>query len=143
MPVEERLITEAFDTPSGVRIHVHRLPAMVDTATNEVIGFRTSVSAVISLLVQGAVATGHEDVDYPDPPPAPPTEPNPVSLALRAALDARGMTPADLARILNVKPPLVSRWLSPSYREHSMDTLRRIADVLRMNLEVTLTPRAS
>lgn len=141
MPIEERTITKEFDTKSGKVIHVHNLPAIIDTSTNEVIGYRTSISRRISDLVLQAEAQGLEDITFPERFDIAPIESNPISLALQAALQARGMSKADLARIMNVKPPLVSRWLSPHYYEHSEGVLRRIADILGMELEVRLRER--
>ena len=59
-----------------------------------------------------------------------------VSETKRASL-----TGAEIAQRLNIKPPLVSRWLSPTYHQHGMETLRRIADALDMDVEVKLKPR--
>ena len=46
-----------------------------------------------------------------------------------------------MAQKLGVTPPVVSRWLSPEYHAHGMDALRRMAEVLDMDVEVRLVPR--
>lgn len=66
-----------------------------------------------------------------------PAKPNPVSSELEQLLRERGMTHAELARRLGVSRPAVSRMLSPEYDAHSLPTLRRIADALGVQLEIS------
>ncbi|TSA79807.1 helix-turn-helix transcriptional regulator [Deinococcus detaillensis] len=67
--------------------------------------------------------------------------PDPVSLELRRALRLRRMSSAQVAQRLGVTPPVVSRWLSPDYHAHGMEALRRLAEVLEMDVEVRLVPK--
>lgn len=142
---EETLITQTFPTREGVAVTLTGVPATVDAETGEVIGFKLAVSRTIAQLVQGAVkgqASGAAvTLAYQAPPEAAPPMPDPVSLELRRALHERGLTGAEIAQRLGIKQPLVSRWLSPSYHQHGMDTLRRIAEALDMEVEVKLKPR--
>lgn len=143
---EERLITHTFEAPGEIAVTLTGVPATVDAETGEVIGFKVAVSRAIRDLVQaaaegqapGAAATAA----YRAPSTVAPPTPDPVSLELRRALHERGLTGAEIAGRLGIKQPLVSRWLSPSYHQHGMDTLRRIAEALDMDVEVKLTARA-
>lgn len=65
--------------------------------------------------------------------------PNPVSLKLERLLQERGVTHAELARRLGVSRPAVSRLLNPNYDGHSVPSLRRIAEALGVQLEVTFS----
>jgi transcriptional regulator with XRE-family HTH domain len=65
-------------------------------------------------------------------------EPNPVSLELARALKEAGISQAELARRLGVKPPSIARLFSPHYTGHSIRSLREIAEALGMRLEVRL-----
>ncbi len=86
-------------------------------------------------------AAGRVELEYVPLPPQPQLGPDPVSLELRRATQERRLSGRELAARLNVKPPVVSRWLSPNYHGHSMDALRRLAEALDMELEVKLKPR--
>ena len=89
------------------------------------------------LLVEDCPEGGAVGLAYAETvPPA-----DPVSLELRWALRLRKMSGAQVAQQLGVTPPVVSRWLSPDYHGHGMDTLRRIADALDMDVEVKFRPR--
>lgn len=65
-------------------------------------------------------------------------QPDPVSLELAQALKEAGISQAELARRLGVKPPSIARLFSPRYTGHSIRSLREIAAVLGMRLEVRL-----
>ncbi|HEU4740554.1 MAG TPA: helix-turn-helix domain-containing protein [Meiothermus sp.] len=65
-------------------------------------------------------------------------EPDPVSLELARALKEAGVSQAELARRLGVKPPSIARLFSPRYTGHSLRSLREIAKALGMRLEVRL-----
>lgn len=124
----------------GVRITVTDVPTTF-SADGEELGFDLNVMRQLDALVQQALEAAPEggavELAYVETvPPA-----DPVSLELRRALRLRKMNGAQVAQQLGVTPPVVSRWLSPSYHQHGMDTLRRIADALDMDVEVKLTPR--
>ncbi|WP_216329754.1 helix-turn-helix domain-containing protein [Deinococcus aestuarii] len=138
-------MTHTFPSCEGITVILHDVPTMVDVETGEVVGFRLDVSGAIAHLVQEAArgqAPGAtvERCYEPHSELAPPT-PDPVSLELRRVLRERGLTGAEIAERLGIKPPLVSRWLSSNSHQHGMDTLRRIADALDMDVEVKLKPR--
>lgn len=65
-------------------------------------------------------------------------EPDPVSLELARALKEAGISQAELARRLGVKPPSIARLFSPRYTGHSIRSLREIAAALGMEVEVKL-----
>ncbi|WP_293914928.1 helix-turn-helix transcriptional regulator [Deinococcus sp.] len=138
--------THSFQSRRNVTVVLHDVPTTLDPETGEVIGFRLDVSKTIALLVQGAAreqADGATVERRYEAGPAPtPQTPDPVSLELRRVLRESGLSGAEIAARLGIKPPLVSRWLSPNYHQHGMETLRRIADALDMDVEVRLTPRA-
>lgn len=141
----ERPITYQV-TKGGMQITVQGVPA-VFTEAGEEIGLSLAVLRRVDGLVQEA-----RQLANPGTPvlslaytPGPGTEraaPDPVSLELRRALRERRMSGATLAAQLQVSPPVVSRWLNPGYHTHGVDTLRRIADVLDMDVEIHLVPRA-
>ena len=138
-------MTHTFPSREGVTVTLHGVPTTLDPESGEVIGFRLDVSRTVARLVQDAArdqapGTAVERQYQAQPEPSLPT-PDPVSLELRRALRERGLTGAEIAQRLNIKPPLVSRWLSPTYHQHGMETLRRIADALDMDVEVNLKPR--
>ncbi|EYB67000.1 hypothetical protein DEIPH_ctg054orf0002 [Deinococcus phoenicis] len=138
-------MTHTFPGREGITVILHNVPTTLDSETGEVIGFRLDVSRAIAHLVQEAAreqppgATVERQYQA-RPKQALPT-PDPVSLELRRVLRERGLTGAEIAERLEIKPPLVSRWLSPTYHQHGMETLRRIADALDMDVEVKLKPR--
>lgn len=139
------LMTHSFSSRESVTVILHDVPTTVEAETGEVIGFRLDVLRAIEHLVQAAArdqAPGSTvERLYQSPPKLTLPTPDPVSLELRRVLCERGLTGAELAERLGVKPPLVSRWLSPTYHGHGMETLRRIADALDMDVEVKLKPR--
>lgn len=143
MPAEERPITQTFDLPGGGAVVLRDVPATVDPGTGEVIGYRLAVSRAIGTLLARAQADGQAELTFDPELLEAPTAPDPISLELRRAMRQRGLTGSEVARLLGVKPPLVSRWLSPNYHQHNIETLRRLADVLGYELEISLKPKAS
>ncbi len=67
--------------------------------------------------------------------------PDPVSRELNRVICESGRSKADVARMLGVKPPQVSQWTSPHYHQHGMETLRRVADALGLEVEVKFKPK--
>ena len=124
----------------GVRVTVTDVPTTF-SEDGEELGFALGVMRQLDALVQQALVQAPEGgavhLTYAETLPPP----DPVSLELRRALRLRRMNGAQMAQQLGVTPPVVSRWLSPSYHQHGMETLRRIADALDMDVEVKLTPR--
>ncbi|GAA5533674.1 helix-turn-helix transcriptional regulator [Deinococcus aluminii] len=124
----------------GVRITVTGVPTTFSDDGEE-LGFDLKVMRQLDALVQEALAqapeSGAVELAYAETVPPP----DPVSLELRRALRLRKMSGAQVAQQLGVTPPVVSRWLSPNYHQHGMETLRRIADALDMDVEVKLKPR--
>lgn len=138
-------MTHTFPSREGVTVILRDVPTTVDAETGEVVGFRLDVSRAIAHLVQEAARNQAPGTTVERPyearPQLPLPTPDPVSLELRRVLRERGLTGAEIAERLGIKPPLVSRWLSPTYHQHGMETLRRIADALDMEVEVKLKPR--
>ncbi|MGY2897078.1 hypothetical protein [Deinococcus sp. UYEF24] len=130
----------------GVQITVHGVPTTFSEAGEE-LGFDLKVMRELDALIAQALSTLPEaperisppslDLTYAEVLPAP----DPVSLELRRALRTRRMNSAQMAQNLGVTPPVVFRWLSPEYHAHGMDALRRMAEVLDMDVEVRLVPR--
>lgn len=138
----QSFITETFKVREGHLLTIHQVPALKDPETGE-LAFSTGVVAAVDALKELADQQGLTEIQF-DPTLIPSqTAPDPISRELRRAMLAKGMTGAAIARALGVKPPLVSRWLSSNYHDHSLETIRRIADVLDMEVEVKLKPRAS
>jgi DNA-binding transcriptional ArsR family regulator len=128
-------------TQRGVQITVHAVPTTLGDAGEE-LGFSLKVMRNLDALIAQALADAAPDIDtleldYAEVVPAP----DPVSLELRRALRLRRVSGAQVAQQLGVTPPVVSRWLSPDYHAHGMESLRRIAEVLEMEVEVRLVPK--
>ena len=125
----------------GVQITVQDVPTTFSEAGEE-LGFDLKVMRELDALIAQALesVSGNAqslDLTYTEVL----STPDPVSLELRRALRTRRMNSAQMARKLGVTPPVVSRWLSPEYHAHGMDALRRMAEVLDMDVEVRLVPR--
>ena len=125
----------------GIEITVSEVPTTF-SSDGEELGFDLRVMRDLDALISQAVNTAKEgttalELEYAALAPAP----DPVSLELRRALRLRRMSGAQMAQHLGVTPPVVSRWLSPEYHAHGMETLRRMAEALEMDVEVRLIPR--
>jgi predicted XRE-type DNA-binding protein len=130
----------------GVQITVRDVPTTFSEVGEE-LGFDLKVMRQLDALIAQALDTSPEEpggtgvpslvLIYAEVLPAP----DPVSLELRRALRTRRMNSAQMAQKLGVTPPVVSRWLSSEYHAHGMDALRRMAEVLDMDVEVRLVPR--
>ena len=122
----------------GIDIIVSGVPTTFSTDGEE-LGFDLKVMRDLDLLITRAVeaaAPGTTVLELQYLPLAP--APDPVSLELRRALRLRRMSGAQVAQQLGVTPPVVSRWLSPEYHAHGIETIRRVAEVLEMDVEVRL-----
>ncbi|AZI45077.1 XRE family transcriptional regulator (plasmid) [Deinococcus psychrotolerans] len=127
----------------GFSVTVFGVPTTF-SADGEELGFDLKVMRDLDLLIARAVEAAAPNVQVLELqylPLAP--APDPVSLELRRALRLRQMSGAQVAQQLGVTPPVVSRWLSPDYHAHGMETLRRMAEVLEMDVEVRLVPKCS
>lgn len=134
--------TTTYETRQrGVRITITDVPTTF-TQGGEELGFDLKTMRQLDALIHNALETvpdGTETLELAYAETAAPADP--VSLELRRALRSRKMSGAQVAQKLGVTPPVVSRWLSPDYHAHGMDALRRIADVLDMEVEVRLIPK--
>ena len=125
----------------GVQITVQGVPTTFSEAGEE-LGFDLKVMRELDALIAQALesVSGNAqslDLTYTEVL----STADPVSLELRRALRTRRMNSVQMAQKLGVTPPVVSRWLSPEYHAHGMDALRRMAEVLDMDVEVRLVPR--
>jgi antitoxin HicB len=68
-----------------------------------------------------------------------PAKMNPVSQEVERALKTSGLSQAELARRMGVSRSVASRIIDPFYFGHSVNTLRRVAEVLGVDLEIRLT----
>ena len=62
--------------------------------------------------------------------------------ALRKAMKAQGVSPAEMARRMRTSRPTVYRLLDPAERGATLDTLERASRALGLNLEIRLVPGA-
>lgn len=104
----------------------------------------TTLMGNLERLIEGVLARAPArgstvELEYQDSP-EPPAIPNPVSLAIKTAITESGLTQVEVARRLGVKPSLVSRWVHPRYASHTLETLRRLAEVLGLELRVGFAP---
>ena len=60
--------------------------------------------------------------------------------ALRRAMKARKMTPAEMARRMRTSRPTVYRLLDPAERGATLDTLERASAALGLDLQIRLVP---
>ena len=125
----------------GIAITVSGVPTMFSAEGDE-LGFDLRVMRDLDTIIAQAVAAAPEDItalklEYA----ALAAAPDPVSLELRRALRLRRMSGTQMAQHLGVTSPVISRWLSPDYHAHGMETLRRMAEALEMDVEVRLIPK--
>lgn len=83
-----------------------------------------------------------QDGGFPILAQTPALPPDPVSLAFRSALQASGLTQAEVAQRAGLQQPNLARLLDPHYHGHSLPTLRRVAGALGLQLAVELRPPA-
>ncbi len=62
--------------------------------------------------------------------------------ALRKAMKAQSVTPAEMARRMGTSRPTVYRLLDPAERGATLDTLERASRALGLRLEIKLVPSA-
>jgi antitoxin HicB len=72
-----------------------------------------------------------------------PAKLNPVSLELDRAIRAAGLSEAEVARRTGTSRAAMTRVTNPFYWGHSLNTLRKLADALGVQLEVSLKARAA
>lgn len=65
---------------------------------------------------------------------------NPLSLELQRAIQASGLSTEELARRLNTGHWVITRMLDPFHWKHSLATVRALADVLSLKVQVQLIP---
>lgn len=63
---------------------------------------------------------------------------NPLSLEIERAIEASGLTDSEVARRMNSSPAAVHRLQDYFYWGHSIASLRRLAEVLGLKVEVKL-----
>lgn len=68
---------------------------------------------------------------------------NPVSLEIEQALNAAGVSQAELARRIGSSRSAVNRLVNPFYWGHSLDVLRRVAAALDAEVQVKFAAKAS
>ena len=103
--------------PNGAVLTVVNVPATADAASPLQLQFSPDVLA-------------HRNLEYTTLPGLP----SAVSAEIQRAMQARQLTPADLARKLGVPRSRLNHWLDPDTRTHRIMTLRRIADALDCEL---------
>ena len=68
----------------------------------------------------------------------PGTAPDPVSLSLREAVVSSGLTQTEVAERAGIQQPNLARLLDPNYHGHSLSSVRQVAGVLGLEVEVRL-----
>jgi transcriptional regulator with XRE-family HTH domain len=63
-----------------------------------------------------------------------------VALQIAALRKDAGLSQNELAKLLKISQQQISRLESPSYEGHSLNTLRRVAEVLHARVRVTFEP---
>lgn len=64
-----------------------------------------------------------------------PRIPNPVSLTIKQAIHRSGKTATEIAKLLETSPAAITRMTDPSYDGHSLHSLRKLADALKVPLQ--------
>lgn len=77
------------------------------------------------------------EVVYIEPAPV-----NPISLRLEAEIKQQGLSLGEVARRAGLHRPAVSRLINPFYWSHSVQSLKRIAEVLGKDVEITFVSHA-
>ena len=139
------LVTDTVTTPDGVTVHIANVPAHLDEDVPGGWSYSMAVSRRLEQLLKDALRAGPVPgtvvtLEYSEGPAAAPGTPDPVSLAIARAIEASGLSKAEVARRMGVKPPIVSRLVNPRYHGHSATSLYRLADALGMRLEVGFVP---
>ena len=68
---------------------------------------------------------------------------NPLSLELQRAVQASSLSTEELARRLHTGHWVITRMLDPFHWKHSLATVRALADVLSLEVQVQLVPPCS
>lgn len=63
-----------------------------------------------------------------------------ISFQIRSLRNRQKLTQSDLARLLDVKQPLVSSWENPNYGKYSLKTLKDLAKAFDVGLLVRFVP---
>lgn len=63
-----------------------------------------------------------------------------IAFQIRSLRNRRNLTQADLAKLLDVKQPLVSAWENPNYGKYTLSTLKEVAKVFDVGLLVRFVP---
>ncbi|MFC4455392.1 XRE family transcriptional regulator [Deinococcus sonorensis] len=80
----------------------------------------------------------HEPPAFPVLARTPPPTDNPISRALRAAVQASGFSQSEVARRAGMQQPNLARLLDPAYHGHSLNSLRQLAAALGLEVEIQL-----
>lgn len=67
-------------------------------------------------------------------------QPFEIAQMIYDARTAAGLTQQELAELIGTRQPVISQLESADYRGHSLSMLQRIADALRLRVEVRLVP---
>ena len=52
-----------------------------------------------------------------------------------------GLSQQELAALVDLQQPIISRWENPNYGKHSLRSLQKLADALNCDFEITFTTR--
>ena len=63
-----------------------------------------------------------------------------IAFQIRSLRNRQNLTQADLAKLLDVKQPLVSSWENPNYGKYTLSTLKEVAKVFDVGLLVRFVP---
>ena len=135
---EQDRVTHTLTTRAGSILHVSNVPALKD---EEGVIYSARVSRQLERIFSEWATTqpipgSKTTLEYGEVELPTRAYPNPVSLSIASAVERSGLTKTEVARRLGVSLPVLSRWMNPRYSTHGVDSLRRIADVLGLRLEV-------
>lgn len=68
---------------------------------------------------------------------------NPVSLMLREAVVASGLTQTEVAERAGILQPALARLIDPLYQRHTFASVRQVAQALGLELDIRLRPSGS
>lgn len=143
--LDEATLTHTLTLDSGAVLTVTGVPGYRDPADASFAAYAPAVSRRLAPVLRDFARTAtpgeRRVVAFDTLPDETPTAPDPVSAELSRIIRESGRSKADVARLLGVKPPQVSQWTNPNYHQHGLETLRRVAEALGMEVEVRFKPK--
>lgn len=143
--LEETTLTHILILESGAELRVTGVPGFRDPTDPAFTAYGPATARRLDPVLRDFAAQAapgeRRSLDFASLPDSPTPPPDPVSAELSRVIRESGRSKVDVARLLGVKPPQVTQWTNPDYHQHGMETLRRVADALGLEVEVKFKPK--